>query len=96
MITLAETTLQDFAERIADDLALLRDVQMPGFTLGSKAELIEALGDLEDIDGAGSDGAEPGSRSQAANIILLSGLAVECPYQASFSKHYRQQLLACF
>ena len=69
---LAEPTLQGFAERIADDLpddlAVLRDLQIPGFNPGSKPEPMGALGLVEGIDGAGLGGAEPGIGSQATNI----------------------------
>ncbi|MCY1306609.1 hypothetical protein D9M70_564770 [compost metagenome] len=97
---LAEPTLQGFAERIADDLpndlAVLRDVQIPGFNPGSRPEPMGASGHVEGIDGAELGGAEPGIGSQATNIISLDGFATEPAYQVSFSQHYRQQLLACF
>ncbi len=96
---LAEPTLQGFAERIADDLpedlAVLSDAHIPGLTLGSRPELVVALGHAESIGDVGFGCAEPGVGSQATNIISL-GLAMEPAYQVSFSQHYRQQLLACF
>ena len=100
LFMLAEPTLQGFAERIADDLpddlAVLSDVQMPGFTPGSRPEPMGTLGHVEGFDGAGLGGVEPGVRSQPTNIISLGGYAIEPAYQVSFSQHYRQQLLACF
>lgn len=100
LFMLAEPTLQGFAERIADDLpddlAVLSDVQMPGFTPGSRPEPMGASGHVEGFDGAGLGGAEPGVASQPTNIISLGGYAIEPAYQVSFSQHYRQQLLACF
>jgi len=100
LFMLAEPTLQGFAERIADDLpddlAVLRDVQMPGFNPGSRPEPMGTLGHVEGFDGVGLGSAEPGIGSQPTNIISLGGYAIEPAYQVSFSQHYRQQLLACF
>lgn len=100
LFMLAEPTLQGFAERIADDLpddlAVLRDLQMPGLTPGSKPDSIGVFVDAEGIDGAGVDGEEQGIESRATNIISLGGFAAEPAHQVSFSQHYRQQLLACF
>ena len=100
LFMLAEQTLQGFAERIADDLpddlAVLSDVQMLGFTPDSRPEPMGALGHIEDVDGAGLGSAEPSIGAQATNIFSLGGFAVEPSYQVSFSQHYRQQLLACF
>lgn len=98
--SLAEPTLQGFAERIADDLpddlAVLRDVQMPGFTPVARHEPMGTLGHVEGNDRAGLGCAEPSVVSPTTNIISLGSLAVEPAYQVSFSQHYRQQLLACF
>lgn len=100
LFMLAEPTLQGFAERISDDLpddlAVLSDVQMPGFTPGSRPEPMGTLGHVEGFDGAGLGSAEPGIGSQPTDIISLDGFAIEPAYQVSFSQHYRQQLLACF
>ncbi|MCY1186618.1 hypothetical protein D9M73_275070 [compost metagenome] len=97
---LAEPTLQGFAERIADDLpddlAVLREVQIPGFNPVSRSNPMGASVHVEGIEGAGLGGAELGFGLQAANIIWLGGVATEPIYQVSFSQHYRQQLLACF
>ncbi len=100
LFMLAEPTLQGFAERISDDLpddlAVLRYVQMPGLTPGSKPDPIGEFGHVEGVDGAGVGCAEQGVGSQATHIISLGGYATEPAYQVSFSQHYRQQLLACF
>ncbi|MDN9032402.1 hypothetical protein, partial [Enterobacter hormaechei] len=100
LFMLAEPTLQGFAERIADDLpddlAVLRDLQIPGFTPGSRPEQMVTLGHGEGIEDAGLGSAEPVIGSQAMNINSLGGCAVEPTYQVSFSQLYRQQLLACF
>ncbi|MNF86210.1 hypothetical protein D3C84_686390 [compost metagenome] len=100
LFMLAEPTLQGFAERIADDLpddlAVLREVQIPGFNPVSRSNPMGASVHVEGIEGAGLGGAELGFGLQAANIIWLGGVATEPIYQVSFSQHYRQQLLACF
>ncbi|HBO7067585.1 TPA: diguanylate cyclase, partial [Pseudomonas aeruginosa] len=100
LFMLAEPTLQGFAERISDDLpddlAVLKYVQMPGLTPGSKLDPIGEFGHVEGVDGAGVGCGEQGTGSQATNIISLGGYATESAYQVSFSQHYRQQLLACF
>ncbi|HIE4032192.1 TPA: DEAD/DEAH box helicase [Pseudomonas aeruginosa] len=100
LFMLAEPTLQGFAERISDDLpddlAVLNDVQMSGFTPGSRPEPVGALGLVEGVDDSGFGGAEPDIGLQPTNIISLGGFAIEPAYQVSFSQHYRQQLLACF
>jgi len=100
LFMLAEPTLQGFAERIADDLpndlAVLRDVPIPGINPGSRPEPMGVSGHVEGIDGAELGGAEPGIGWQATNIISLDGLETEPAYQVSFSQHYRQQLLAFF
>ncbi|MDU0583497.1 DEAD/DEAH box helicase [Pseudomonas aeruginosa] len=100
LFMLAEPTLQGFAERISDDLpddlAVLSDVQMPGFNPGSRPEPMSPLGHVEGFDGAGLGSVEPGIGSQPTDIISLDGFAIESAYQVSFSQHYRQQLLAFF
>ncbi|MFO6170657.1 DEAD/DEAH box helicase, partial [Pseudomonas aeruginosa] len=100
LFMLAEPTLQGFAERIADDLpddlAVLSDAHMAGLTPGSRPDPVGALEHAESIGDAGLGSTEPGTGSQATNIISLGGFAIEPAYQVSFSQHYRQQLLACF
>jgi len=100
LFMLAEPTLQGFAERLADDLpddlAVLSDVQISGFTPDSQLSQMNALGQFENIDGAGSGGETQSSGAQAAKIVPLGDLANDVTYQVSFSQHYRQQLLACF
>ena len=97
---LAETTLQSFAERIADDLpddlAVLNEVQMPGLTPGSKPGLIGVVGSVEGLDDGIGGGFELADGAEATNNISLGGFAAEPSYQVNFSQHYRQQLLACF
>jgi superfamily II DNA or RNA helicase len=100
LFMLAETTLQGFAERIADDLpddlAVLSEVRIPTSTSDIKPDLIGASGHVEGMHDAVFGGAELAIEPPAANIISLTGFAAEPNYQVSFSQHYRQQLLACF
>lgn len=100
LFMLAEPTLQGFAERIADDLpedlAVLRDVQVPNFIPGFTPQLIGDTRHIEGAEGAGVGDAESSTGLQDANIISLSGFAAKPDYQVSFSQHYRQQLLACY
>ncbi len=100
LFMVAEPTLQGFAERISDDLpddlAVLSDVQMPGFNQGSMPGPMGTLGHTEDFGGTGGGGAEPGIGSQPTAIISLSDFTIAPDYQVSFSQHYRQQLLAFF
>ncbi|QXE12537.1 DEAD/DEAH box helicase family protein [Pseudomonas sp. Y5-11] len=100
LFMLAETTLQSFAERIADDLpddlAVLNEVQMPGLTPGSKPGLIGVVGSVEGLDDGIGGGFELADGAEATNNISLGGFAAEPSYQVNFSQHYRQQLLACF
>jgi len=100
LFMMAEPTLQSFAERIAedlpDDLAVLNEVHMPSPASGLKSGWIGPAGNLEGLDGSGGSRVEQTTGAGASNIISLGGLTAETNYQLSFSKHYRQQLLACF
>lgn len=100
LFMLAETTLQGFAERIAndlpDDLAVLSEVQTPLPTPDLKPDLIVTAGHIDGMDGAALGRAGQAIESGATNIISPAGFAAEPAYQVSFSQHYRQQLLACF
>ncbi|MHA6492456.1 DEAD/DEAH box helicase [Pseudomonas borbori] len=97
---LAEPTLQRLAERIADDLpedlAVLKEVQMPISAPGSEAGLVEAAGNGDGRDNTIGSGAEHVIGSVTTSIVSLGGYAADPSYQLSFSQHYRQQLLACF
>ncbi|WP_430292801.1 DEAD/DEAH box helicase [Pseudomonas sp. B1-22] len=100
LFMLAEPTLQSFAERIADDLpddlAVLKEVHMPGLTPGSKPGLIENIGNIRGQGYGVEDRAELAGEAGARSSISLGSFAAEPSYQVSFSHHYRQQLLACF
>ena len=93
---LAESTLQGFAERIADDLpddlAVLSEVQIPDF---GKRSATTWVGDFGDSNGAGILTDEVAGSSTVGSISL-GAFAIEEGYQLSFSQHYRQRLLACF
>ncbi len=97
LFMLAEPTLADFAERIADDLphdlAVLSQVEMPNTTIDPMADRVISIESIHD------------NGSVEAATILANNLggrnspnefAAEPNYQISFSKHYRQQLLACY
>ncbi|TBN47119.1 DEAD/DEAH box helicase [Pseudomonas sp. BGI-2] len=100
LFMLAEPTLQRLAGRIADDLpddlAVLKEIQMPSPTPISKTALIETIGDIDGLDNSIGSGPCHGIGLGAANVISLGGLEAEPSYQVSFSQHYRQLLLACF
>jgi superfamily II DNA or RNA helicase len=100
LFMLAETTLQGFAERIADDLpddlAVLNEVLIPTTAPDLKPDLIGTAGHIDGMDGAALGRAGQAIESGATNIISLAGFAAEPAYQVSFSQQYRQQLLACF
>jgi superfamily II DNA or RNA helicase len=100
LFMLAETTLQGFAERIADDLpddlAVLNEVRIPTTAPDLKSDLIGTASYVDGIDSTALGRAEQAIEPGATNIISLAGFAAEPAYQVSFSQHYRQQLLACF
>ena len=100
LFMLAESTLQRLAGRIADDLpddlAVLKEVQMPASTPISKTGLIETVGNIGGQDNSIGSGTCHPIGLGAANIVSLGGLEAKPSYQVSFSQHYRQLLLACF
>jgi len=100
LFMLAEPTLQGLAERIADDLpddlAVLNEVQMPASTSGSISGWIGAAGNIDGVDDSIGDGAAQVIGTGATCTFSLGDYATEPSHQVSFSKHYRQQLLACF
>lgn len=100
LFMLAEPTLQCLAERIADDLpddlAVLNEVQMPASTSGSISGWIGAAGNIDGVDDSIGDGAAQVIGAVATCTFSLGDSAAEPSHQVSFSKHYRQQLLACF
>ncbi len=100
LFMLAESTLQGFAERIAedlpDDLAVLDEVQSSASTYGSRL----GINGIACNDDGRNDGIKRDDRqligADSANIISLGGDATVANYHLSFSQHYRQQVLACF
>jgi hypothetical protein len=97
---LAEPTLQCLAERIADDLpddlAVLNEVEMPASTSGSISGWIGAAGNIDVLDDSNGSGIAQVIGAGATCTLSLGGSAAEPNHLVSFSKHYRQQLLACF
>ena len=100
LFMLAESTLQRLAGRIADDLpddlAVLKEVQMPTSTPISKTGLIETVGNIGGLDNSIGSGTCHPIGLGAVNIVSLGDLEAKPSYQVSFSQHYRQHLLACF
>ena len=97
---MAEPTLQCLAERIADDLpddlAVLNEVEMPASTSGSISGWIGAAGNIDGVDDSIGSGTAQVIGADAKCNLSLGDSAAEPSHQVSFSKHYRQQLLACF
>jgi len=100
LFMLAEPTLKCMAERIADDLpddlAVLNEVQMPIYTSSSISGLIGSADNVDRVDGSTENSDAQVFGAVATSHISLEDSAPEPSYQVSFSKHYRQQLLACF
>lgn len=100
LFMMAESTLQRLAERIADDLpddlAVLNEVEMPASTSDSVSSWIGAAGNIDSVDDSIGSGIEQVIGAGATSTLSLGGSAAEPSHQVSFSKHYRQQLLACF
>ncbi|HFL6894509.1 DEAD/DEAH box helicase family protein [Pseudomonas aeruginosa] len=100
LFMLAEPTLQCLAERIADDLpddlAVLDEVQMLAPTSSSISGRIVGGDNIDVVDDSiGSSTAQAIGAGDTCTFSLGASVA-EPSYQVSFSKHYRQQLLACF
>jgi superfamily II DNA or RNA helicase len=100
LFMLAEPTLQGLAERIADDLpddlAVLSEVLMPASTPASISGWIAAADDIDGIDDGIGNGIALAIEAGATGTFTQVDSASEPNHQVSFSKHYRQQLLACF
>lgn len=100
LFMLAEPALKCMAERIADDLpddlAVLNEVQMPTYTSSSISGLIGSADNVDRVDGSTENSNAQVFGAVATSRISLEDSAPEPSYQVSFSKHYRQQLLACF
>ncbi|RRW11065.1 diguanylate cyclase [Stutzerimonas stutzeri] len=100
LFMLAEPTLQCLAERIADDLpddlAVLNEVEMPASTSGSISGWIGAAGNIDVLDDSNGSGIAQVIGAGATCTLSLGDSAAEPNHLVSFSKHYRQQLLACF
>ncbi|MFZ3184575.1 MAG: helicase-related protein, partial [Pseudomonas sp.] len=100
LFMLAEPTLQRLAERIADDLpddlAVWSAVQMPVVSSGSDIGWIGSAGNIDGHGGSIAGGAEQAVGLGAMSTYSQADFVAESSYQVSFSKHYRQQLLACF
>jgi len=96
LFMLAETTLQQFAERISedlpDDLAVLRKLELPSVPYEQVHGLSETSNDHSGILGSVTDASSGDSLPYKFECEL-----VEKPnYEVSFSHHYRQVLLALF
>lgn len=94
---LAETTLQKFAERIADDLpedlAVLSQVSVPA------AEINPELGgkrDNEDVEASYVSDFKKKSEENSSSANIVGVFNNQTTYSISFSQHYRQLLLSCF
>ena len=95
LFALAEPTLEQFSQRIADDLpddlAVVCSVRASGF---------EVCSTNDDLDTSKQDYAEErcsaAITTTAQKCLLVGDSASVASYQISFSKNYRQQLLAVF
>ncbi|KEX94970.1 diguanylate cyclase [Pseudomonas putida] len=100
LFMLAEPTLQGSAERIADDLpddlAVLK-VQMPPTTADSMPPWVGATSNIDGvIDSIRSDSVLTFWKGDTTCTYFPGDSEADPSHQISFSKHYRQQLLACF
>lgn len=97
LFTLAEPTLRQFAERIADDLpedlAVLSQVEIPVLSDGA---LTAGTGVVNETDQSVDQVAGQGLVAARAGVLSLGDGVTWPSYQLSFSQHYRQVLLACF
>ena len=96
LFMLAEPTLQQFAERIAedlpDDLAVLNQIELPSLPSEKKHGTAGVSNDLDDVlknDGAAS------AEGELINVHECNSAAFP-HYNINFSHHYRQVLLSCF
>ena len=94
LFMLAEPTLRSYAERIAedlpDDLAVLNQLEL-------KATSIEVPSALDTNVSEAEEKANHKLNSSDCKLGFELVAASEGPtYQISFSRHYREQLLACF
>ncbi|MGK0547443.1 DEAD/DEAH box helicase [Halomonas cupida] len=96
LLMLAEPTLQQFAERIAedlpDDLAVLNQIELPSSPPEKKHGTAGVSNDLDDVlkndDVASTEG-------ELINVYGCNSAALP-HYYINFSHHYRQVLLSCF
>jgi len=100
LFMLAEPVLRSFAERIAydlpDDLAVLNEVHIPAFTSVSNSGWIEPAGNTDALESCTKTGSKQATDIGSTATVHLADFVAEPSHQVSFSKHYRQQLLACF
>jgi len=100
LFMLAEPVLRSFAERIADDLpddlAVLNEVHIPALTSVSNTGWIEPAGNTDALESCTKTGSKQATDLGSTATVHLADFVAEPSHQVSFSKHYRQQLLACF
>ena len=94
LFMLAEPTLRSYAERIAedlpDDLAVLNQLQLDAPSIEARSAVDTNFSEAEENDGRqrNSPDSTPGPEPAAASDGPT--------YRISFSRHYRELLLACF
>lgn len=102
LFMLAEPTLQCLAERITDDLpedlAELSSVPMPA--PGSALDSVPGRASVEENEDQAKTHMDIHSplkfQGAATSILASKDFSAQSNHQVSFSKHYRQQWLACF
>ena len=94
LFVLAEPTLEEFSQRVADDLpedlAILTQVQVPAMGLETPTDDMTAI---SQIDGLTSKDSDRHTGTNVESDLSLGCLEASPIYQISFSQHYRQQLL---
>lgn len=94
LFVLAEPTLEEFSQRVADDLpedlAILTQVQVPAMGLESPTDDMTAI---SQVDGLASKDSDRHAGTNVESALSLGCLEASPIYQISFSQHYRQQLL---
>lgn len=94
LFVLAEPTLEEFSQRVADDLpedlAILTQVQVPAMGLETPTDDMTAI---SQVDGLASKDSDRHAGTNVESTLSLGCLEASPIYQVSFSQHYRQQLL---
>lgn len=97
LFMLAEATLQQFAERIADDLpedlAVVKHASMPA---GKVIPTTDSTRNKEDMGSINYSDFEQNFKKTFSNPYMIDKHANKLNYHINFSQHYRQLLLTCF